>query len=421
MPAYKAADFPIVSIPKCTTRFFFEGPSPFKKKMETFFATCPRGLEQELARECHAVGGVDIDVTPGGVKCQGPFSLCYRLNLESRIASRILWQIGHGVYRHEEDLYRLACQLPWPSLFSVHCRIKVRVVAQQSPLTSLEFATLRVKDAICDRFMRDTKKRPIVDKRHPDIQIVVFVDEGQVVWYLDTTGSPLFKRGWRQAVGEAPLRENLAAGILRLAGWTGAQVLLDPMCGAGTLLIEAALMAKGVPPGGKREFAFSKLKNFDPTVWGRLQREAYMNSPMSHPLQIFGQDQDAQAITMVRKNLQHLHLADVQVKQGEVFDITPPAVNGIMVTNPPYGVRMGSHEALEDWYPKFGNLLKQRFAGWTVYVLTADFQFPKLIRLAPSRKIPLFNGALESRLYEFHMVAGGNRKARRISKQQEQV
>ncbi len=386
--------------------------------METFFATCPRGLEDELANEFHALGGQTISVIPGGVECQGTFPLCYRLNLESRIASRILWRVGQGSYRHEEDLYRLAFQLPWPQWFSVNCRIKVRLVAQQSPLTSLEFATLRVKDAICDRFLREQNARPEVDKRNPDIQIVVFVNEDQVAWYLDTTGSPLFKRGWRQAAGEAPLRENLAAGILKLAGWTSDQVLLDPMCGAGTILIEAALMAKGVPPGGRREFDFSHLKNMDQPVWGRVRQEVSEVNPLNHALHIFGYDHDAQALSTARSNLQYLKLSDIQVNQGDVLEITPPAAKGIIVTNPPYGVRMGNQTILEEWYPKFGDVLKQRFSGWTVYVLTADFRFPKLIRLAPSRKIPLFNGALESRLYEFQMVAGGNRKTARLAKQQ---
>ena len=349
--------------------------------------------------------------------CQGPFTLCYRLNLESRIASRILWQVGQGSYRHEEDLYRLALRLPWPNWFSVNCRIKVRLVAQQSPLKSLEFATLRVKDAICDRFVRETKKRPEVDKRHPDIQIVVFVDKDQVVWYVDTTGAPLFKRGWRQEAGEAPLRENLASGILRLAGWTGEQVLLDPMCGAGTFLIEAAFMAQGIPPGGRREFAFSHLQNFNQSAWDRIRHEVPKAIPVNH-LDIFGYDHDAQALSMARSNLQHVGLAGVQLKQVDVLEVTPPATKGVMITNPPYGVRMESHASLEPWYPLFGDVLKQRFAGWTVYVLTADFRLPKLIRLAPSRKIPLFNGALESRLYEFQMVAGGNRKEARLSKRQ---
>ena len=386
--------------------------------METFFTTCPRGLENELGKEVSALGGKEICVTPGGVECQGSFSLCYRLNLESRIGSRVLWRVGHGSYRHEEDLYRLARQLPWSQWFSANCRIKVRLVAQQSPLNSLEFATLRVKDAICDRFVHEVKKRPVVDKRNPDIQVVVFVDEGQVVWYLDTTGAPLFKRGWRQSVGEAPLRENLAAGILQLAGWTGEQVLLDPMCGAGTLLIEAALMAKGNPPGVRRDFAFSKLRNFDQPTWDQVRREVSEAHPINYPLKIYGYDHDIHALSMARSNLQYLRLSNVQVKQDDALNIIPPAEKGLIITNPPYGVRMGNYSALEEWYPKFGDVLKQRFAGWTVFVLTADFRFPKLIRLAPSRKIPLFNGALESRLYEFQMVTGGNRKAVRLAKRQ---
>ncbi len=381
--------------------------------METFFATCPRGLEDVLSQELQELGGQAIRSTPGGVECQGPFPLCYRLNLESRIASRILWRVGHGWYRNEEDLYRLASRQPWPEWFSVECRIKVRMIAQHSPLKSLEFATLRVKDAICDRFARATQARPEVDKRQPDIQIVVFVDQDHVVWYLDTSGDPLFKRGWRMAAGEAPIRENLAAGILRLSGWTGNQVLLDPMCGAGTFLIEAVLMAKGIAPGRGREFAFRHLRNFDQTAWERLHEESMTRLSSSQTLSIFGYDEDANALTMAKKNIEGLGFEEIQLHQVDVLDVTPPAQDGFLITNPPYGVRMGDRLELEEWYPKFGNLLKQRFSGWQVYVLTADSRLPKLIHLAPSRKTPLFNGPLESRLYEFHMVAGGNRKSAR--------
>jgi putative N6-adenine-specific DNA methylase len=218
-------------------------------------------------------------------------------------------------------------------------------------------------------------------------------------------------------VGEAPLRENLAAGILRLAGWTSEQVLLDPMCGAGTFLIEAVFMARGIPPGGRREFSFRHLQNFNQAAWDKMRQEVPKANPVNH-LNIFGYDHDAQALSMARNNLHHVGLAGVQLKQVDVLEVTPPAAKGVIITNPPYGVRMGSHATLEQWYPKFGDVLKQRFAGWRVYVLTADFRFPKLIRLAPSRKIPLFNGALESRLYEFQMVAGGNRKEARLSRQQ---
>ena len=386
--------------------------------METFFATCPRGLEDVLSQELQELGAKEVRATPGGIECQGPFLLCYRLNLESRIASRILWRVGQGWYRNEEDLYRLASSQPWPEWFPVECRIKVRLIAQHSPLKSLDFATLRVKDAVCDRFVRATQLRPEVDKRQPDIQIVVFVDRDHVAWYLDTSGDPLFKRGWRKVAGEAPIRENLAAGILRLSGWTGDQVLLDPMCGAGTFLIEAALMAKGIAPGTGREFAFRHLRNFDQTAWEQLRQESRKSISTDGPaVSIVGYDADANALGMARKNLQGLGFEDIQVSQVDVLDVAPPASEGFLITNPPYGVRMGDRLELEHWYPKFGDLLKQRFAGWRVYVLTADSRLPKLIHLAPSRKIPLFNGPLESRLYEFQMVAGGNRKSARQAKQ----
>ncbi|MEJ2231759.1 MAG: THUMP domain-containing protein [Nitrospirales bacterium] len=348
--------------------------------METFFATCPRGLEDVLSQELQELGGQKI-------------------------------RSGQGWYRNEEDLYRLASTQAWPEWFPVECPIKVRIIAQHSPLKSLDFATLRVKDAICDRFVRAMHTRPEVNKRQPDIQIVVFVDRDHVVWYLDTSGDPLFKRGWRKAAGEAPIRENLAAGILRLSGWTGDQVLVDPMCGAGTFLIEAALMAKGIAPGSGREFAFRHFRNFDQTAWEQLRQQSRKRISHGPPVSIFGYDEDANALTMARKNLEGLGFEDIQLSRVDVMDVTPPAPEGFLVTNPPYGVRMGDRLELENWYPKFGNLLKQHFSGWRVYVLTADSRLPKLIHLAPSRKIPLFNGPLESRLYEFHMVAGGIGKA----------
>ena len=386
--------------------------------MEVFFATCPRGLEDLLGQELQVLGGQAVRIVPGGVECQGSFPLCYRLNLESRIASRILWRVGQGRYRHEDDLYHLTFQMPWPDWFSVECRMKVRLVARQSPLTSVEFATLRVKDAVCDRFVQATRKRPTIDKRNPDIQVVVFVDEEQVVWYLDSSGDPLFKRGWRKEVGEAPLRENLAAGILRLAGWTGEQALLDPMCGAGTFLVEAALMAKGIPPGRGRQFAFRHFRWFDSSIWSALRNSSSDVTRSQAKLALFGVDQDAHALDRARRNLDFLGISDISLNQGDVLNVAPPRKTGLIVTNPPYGLRMGSRSELEQWYPKFGNLLKQQFAGWAVYILTADFRLPKSMRLAPSRKIPLFNGSLESRLYEFKMVAGGNRKTARLSQRQ---
>ncbi|MGE0473886.1 MAG: class I SAM-dependent RNA methyltransferase [Nitrospirales bacterium] len=383
---------------------------------EVFFAPCPRGLERLLAQELRDLGGQESHETPGGVECRGSFALCYRLNRESRLASRILWRVGAGTCHTEEDLYRLTFEQPWAERFSVHSFIKVRIVAQRSPLKSLEFATLRVKDGICDRFVEVCGARPTIDKRHPDISVVVYLAGQEAVWYIDTSGAPLFKRGWRKAAGEAPIRENLAAGILELAGWTPDQVLLDPMCGAGTFLIEAGLKGKGIPAGNGRSFAFTVLSNFDGNTWSHLRQKGGKPPVSGPPLSLYGYDQNVQALDMARMNSRGLGFSEIHWKQEEALDVEPPAPHGLIVTNPPYGVRMGDHQELEEWYPKFGNMLKQRFAGWKAYIFTADLRVPKLIRLAPSRKIPLYNGPLESRLYEFRMVAGGNRKQSRLVK-----
>ncbi len=387
--------------------------------MESFFVPCPRGLEGPLSEELRVIGGAGIETTPGGASCHGPFELCYRLNVQSRIASRVLWRVGQGTYHHADDLYRLAVDLPWVKWFSVDCRIKVRLVAQNSPLKSLEFATLRIKDGICDQFSRTIRRRPTIDKRNPDIQVVAFVDQEKVVWYLDTSGDPLFKRRWRKVTGEAPVRENLAAGILQLAKWTPEHVLLDPMCGSGTFLIEAGLLGKGVAPGIKREFAFRHLQNFNKSAWVHIHSECGHLPPSPFPVTLYGYDENPEALSKTRKNLKGISLDGVELRQIDVLHMTPPSSKGVIVTNPPYGVRTGTREGLEEWYPKFGNVLKQRFVGWRVYILTADFRLPKLIRLSPSRRIPLFNGALESRLYEFSMVAGGNRKTARQSRQEQ--
>ena len=209
--------------------------------MEKFFATSPRGLERVLADELAALGARDVQPVDGGVAFSGDFALCYAANLESRIASRVLWQVGHARYRTEHDVSAAARALPWPQHFDVRRTIRVNVSAIQSPLKSLDFVTLSVKDAVCDAFREKHGKRPDVNTQAPDVRIHVFLTREEATYYLDTSGDPLFKRGWRTVSGEAPLRENLAAGILKLAGWASPVTLYDPMCGGGTFMVEAAI------------------------------------------------------------------------------------------------------------------------------------------------------------------------------------
>jgi putative N6-adenine-specific DNA methylase len=379
--------------------------------MERFFATCPRGLELLLADELRQLDGAKIHEVGGGVQFTGDFALCYRVNLESRIASRVLWQVTTVGYRSEEDIYRAAYALPWTDWFDPASTIRVDVSATKSPLTSLNFVTLKIKDAVCDKVRRLSGRRPSVDTREPDIPIQGHLTDREFTLYLDTTGEPLFKRGRRLATGEAPLRENLAAGILRLAGWVPGTPLLDPMCGSGTILLEAAHMALEIAPGLGRHFAFEKFRNFDARRWRELLQQSAARQKPRAPLAIYGSDLSAAVLNAARANLTAAGLEKiVSLKRVDVLEIVAPAQEGIIVTNPPYGVRLGEQQALAEFYPKLGDVLKKQFSGWRAYLLSADMRLPKLIRLAASKRTPLFNGALECRLFEYKMVEGGMRK-----------
>ncbi|MBX3665551.1 MAG: class I SAM-dependent RNA methyltransferase [Burkholderiales bacterium] len=381
--------------------------------MEQFFATCPRGLEGVLGDELAALGAQQITPVDGGAGFRGAFPLCYRVNLESRIASRVLWRVGQCRYRDEKDIYAAARKLRWAQWFGPRQTLRVDTAAIKSPLKSLDFATLRVKDAVCD-VLRDAEgDRPDVDTRNPDVRIQLFLTRDEAVFYLDTSGEPLFKRGWRTATGDAPLRENLAAGILKLAGWTPEQPLLDPMCGSGTFLIEAALMAMHRAPGLNRSFGFEKLRNFDAAAWTALKAAAKKNIKISIKSNTYGYDRSGDAIALARKNVAALGLeSQIELKQCSFEDSKPPLPSGILITNPPYGVRLEELDDLAAWYPKLGDILKQRYAGWTAYILTADLRIAKLMRLQPSRRTPLFNGALECRLFKYEIVAGSMRKTK---------
>ena len=381
---------------------------------EQFFAPCPRGLESLLVEDLAAVDAQAIEAVAGGAHFRGDWRTCYSVNLQSRIASRVLWRVAQGSYKNEDDVYRLASAVDWPSLFGIERRLRVYVTAVKSPLKSLEFITLRVKDAICDRFRAACGNRPSVDTGNPDVRPHLFLSADQATLYLDTSGEPLWARGHKIAKVAAPVKENLAAGILRLIGWQPGTPLLDPMCGSGTFLIEAAHMSLGDAPGLSRDtdaFAFARLNNFDAALWRELQLEAAarrVSAPASLP--IWGSDSAADAVARTRQNLAHAGLDGlVQVVQGDILSIAAPAPAGVLIANPPYGERLGEVEELANFYPLLGSALKRSFAGWSCWFFSADAALPKLIRLQAKRRIPLYNGALECRLYQFPMVAGGNR------------
>jgi putative N6-adenine-specific DNA methylase len=390
----------------------------------SFFCPCPRGLEIALAEELHEIAAQSPTLkvhnsVPGGVHCSGTLQDAMRLNLHSRIASRVLLRIAQSGYINENDIYDLALGAPWEDWFDLEHTIRVDVNAIKSPLKSLEFATLRIKDGICDRFRDRVGQRPSVDTRSPDMRIWGFLDARTVTVYVDTSGESLFKRGWRLDTGDAPLRENLAAGLLRTAGWKPGTPLFDPMCGSGTLLIEAAQWLAGIPPGWTRPFAFEKFKSFRQAEWEAVRAAVKFSQLPTKPT-IFGSDISGDMLVMARNNLERAGISfDVPLKQIEAQEVKPPTgIPGLLIANPPYGERIdlrGDRSEEPDalaiaFFSAFGSTLKQRFAGWTVCLFTADLTLPRMLRLKESKKTPFFNGAIECRLFRFEMVAGSNRR-----------
>ena len=376
--------------------------------MEQFFAPCPRGLEAALADELARLGAAGIAPVDGGAGFEGPLELACAVNLESRLASRALWKVGGGTYRDERELNALARAIPWPKHFRADRTIRVDVAATRSPLKSLEFATLTVKDAVCDRFRDELGKRPSVDKRAPDVRVHAYLAGREATFYLDTSGEPLFKRGWRRDTEEAPLRENLAAGLIALSGWRPGTAFLDPMCGSGTIAIEAASIAADRAPGLARTFGFQKLAWFDGPTWQRLKQRARDRvKPAPDSPVVFASDRLAAAVAKARANAALAQVdAFVAIEQADALTRPAPAPAGVIVANPPYGIRLEDKARVAAMYPKLGDALKARYAGWTAWLFSGDTDLPKKIGLKAERRIPLWNGAIECRLYGYRIVSG---------------
>jgi putative N6-adenine-specific DNA methylase len=385
---------------------------------ETFFAVCPRGLEPLLAQELQALGAAGVTAGAGGVRFGGTLATAYAANLHARIASRILWRVASGKYRSEDDLYELSHGVAWEREFSPEQRLRVDVTAHRSPLRSLQFATLRIKDGIVDRARERTGTRPSIDRAQPDVQVLGHLDESSVQLYLDLSGEALFKRGWRAEKGEAPIKENLAAALLMLAGWTPEHPLLDPFCGSGTIVIEAACMATGRAPGLQRHFGFEKLRSFDRAAWTGLQQQARARVDDRVAVQLVGRDISSRVVALANANAARAGLGALLERQALQFAVAdarsgePPAAHGMIVSNPPYGEQSNPRSAsVASMMADVATQLKRRFPGWQAWLLSSDRKLPQQMRLRESAKTVLFNGALECRLFRFDMVAGSNRRS----------
>lgn len=405
------------------------------------FLPCAAGVEGYLADEVHSLTGLagqDLLVGRAGVLLRASWRDALRLNLHSRLAQRVLVQLAERPYRNEDDIYAAAADVAWEIWFTPRQSFKVEVTAQHSPLKSLNFAALRVKDAVADRFRAKAGVRPDVQTQWPDVRVHLHLTSDRAQIYIDTSGEPLFKRGWREDKGDAPLKETLAAAMIAATGWDphGEQPLplYDPCCGSGTVVIEAAQIACRIAPGLQRRFAFEKLLPHQAHVWSAIKDEA-ASAVTAASVPIFGSDVSHRMVDFAQRNAARAGVADaVQLRGGDALQRMPPSEQpGVMLLNPPYGERiaaagtagrnarermstverMGRETAqTEDGVDFFAQLAahwKKHYAGWQAWMLTPDLKLPGKMRLKESRRVPLWNGPIECRLFRFDLVAGAVR------------
>lgn len=368
------------------------------------------GLEEVLAEELTALGADAVEIGKRVVTCAGTNALLYRANLELRTALRVLVPITDFTVRNEEDLYRAVGRVEWSNYLRVDQTLAIDVVTTSARLNHSHFLALKTKDAIVDYFRALKGRRPNVDTQSPDLRLHLHIgSRGECTLSRDSSGEGLHRRGYRSRGGMAPINEVLAAGLLRLAGFDGSTAFVDPLCGSGTLLIEAALMAQDRAPGLDRSFGFERWADFDADLFKDLKNKAKRRvQRVRYP--IIGSDRDGRILTIAQENLARLQLLDqVRLVKKPFQTFIPPKPPGVLVTNPPYELRVQTGD-IEALYRAFGDVLKQQYAGYTAWVLSANLEALKKVGLRPSRKIHLQNGPLEARFYRYDLYEGSRRK-----------
>jgi putative N6-adenine-specific DNA methylase len=409
---------------------------------------CAAGVEGLLADEVHQLTGLtgnDLLTGRGGVMANASWRDALRLNLHSRLTQRVLIQLSQTFYRNEQDLYDAASAVAWEIWFTTKQTFKIEITAQHSPLTSLNFAALKIKDAVADRFRAKRGERPDVNTQWPDVRIYVHLTTDSCTLYMDTSGEPLFKRGWREDKGDAPLKETLAAALLAASGWDAHTPLYDPCCGSGTIAIEAAQIACGIAPGILRRFAFEKLLPFQPHVWQALQDDARAQEH-APTTEIHASDVAFRMVDFTQRNAERAGVGQVvQARGGDALQRMPPCETpGIMLLNPPYGERIAAagvagvssrdryrepgaptrardnvdlsraREIAEgddggEFFAQLASHWKKNYNGWTAWMLTPDLKLPTKMRLKESRRVPMWNGPIECRMFRFDLMKGSVR------------
>ncbi len=362
------------------------------------------GLEDVLMKEVKALGGENVRKIKRAVSFDGDTAMLYRANYNLRTAINILKPIAEFTAFDEGRFYKKIRSIDWTNYMSYKDSFMVSAVTFSDVFKHSKYISLKAKDAIVDQFRDNVGIRPSVDTERPDIKISLHITDKKCIVLLDSSGDPLFKRGYRSRTGEAPLNEVLAAGMLQLSGWDKKQPLFDPMCGSGTLLIEAALMVRNIAPGACRDkFGFMNWKDFNVRLWEKIKAE---NKPVDSNVQILGADNSRDMLEIAKENIRHAGLRDViQVKEQDFFAPGKAVSDTFVLSNPPYGERLRPAD-LQKFYKRIGDKLKMDYAGCTCWLIGSNLNEMKFIGLKPDEKIKLFNGPLECSFRKYSIFKG---------------
>jgi putative N6-adenine-specific DNA methylase len=368
------------------------------------------GVEETLAAELRELGATDVEILKRAVACKGDVKLVYKINYMARTALRVLLPIAKFKARSEESLYHKMKKIDWTQYMSLSQTFAITSAVNSKYFNHSQYVALKTKDAIVDQFREKFFKRPNVNTETPHLAVNVHIYMDDVTVSLDTSGQSLHKRGYRKESFVAPINEALAASLVMMTGWRGEKTFIDPMCGSGTILAEAAMIATNTPPQIHRDyFSFKKGKGFDPVIWREVVSEANENIKAPE-CKIWGFDNSFQTIHIAERNLEHANMDDfVQLKRKAFEKNSAPDNNGILVTNPPYGERIETSEDIIEFYQMIGTQLKHNFHGYTAWLISSNFEALKLLGLKPSRKIALYNGALQCKFQRYDLYAGSKK------------
>lgn len=372
------------------------------------------GFEEILAEEVEKIGGENVKLLKRAVSYEGDLEVLYKSNLHLRTAIRVLVPLEEGIAKNDKQFYKYISSIDWSEFMEVDNTFAVDANVSGRYFDHSKFLALRTKDAVVDQFREKTNKRPSIDVKFPDLRINIFVQEDRVSVSLDSSGSSLHRRGYKLEISEAPLSEVLGAGMILKSEWNPRDPFIDPMCGSGTLLVEAAMIASNTAPNSFRKyFSFMNWKNYDRQIWDKVKKAASDQVDKSR-IKIYGGDKDRMTFNIARKNIENAGFGDeVILEKKDFFKAQRVGDKGVLMMNPPYGDRLELDD-VDLFYEKIGDKLKDTFDGYDAWILSGNLGAMKKVGLKTARRFTLMNGPLECKFFKYEMYQGSKKVTNEI-------